>query len=159
MINIDKINSVNGYRFILAPNCSISWRELLGFYLVSCLVALAVGLFFTLQGLWLVLPFSGLEMLALGVALYLTSRKVHRREVITLDHSRIRIEKGIRQVIQSWEFDTTGTRLIDEQKGDRYPRRKLVISAHGKKVEVGDFLDRLEKDELAFKLKDCIIYV
>lgn len=108
----------------------MSWRELQGFYLVSCLVAL-----------------------------YLTSRKVHRREVITLDHSRIRIEKGIRQVIQSWEFDTTGTRLIDEQKGDRYPRRKLVISAHGKKVEVGDFLDRLEKDELAFKLKDCIIYV
>ena len=98
-------------------------------------------------------------MLALGVALYLTSRKVHRREVITLDHARIRIEKGIQQVIQSWEFDTTGTRLIDEQTGDRYPRRKLIISAHGKKVEVGEFLDSLEKDELAFKLKDCIIHV
>ena len=159
MINIDKINSVNGYRFILAPNCSISWRELLGFYLVACLVVLAVGLLFTLQGLWLVLPFSGLEMLALGVAFYLTSRKVHRREVITLDHLRIRIEKGIQQVNQSWEFDTTGTRLIDEQTRAWYPRRKLVISAHGKTVEVGDFLDNLEKDELAFKLKDCIIHV
>ena len=130
MINIDKINSVNGYRFILAPNCSMSWRELQGFYLVSCLVAL-----------------------------YLTSRKVHRREVITLDHVRIRIEKGIRQVIQSWEFDTTGTRLIDEQTSAWYPRRKLVISARGKKVEVGEFLDSPEKDELAFKLKGCIIHV
>jgi uncharacterized membrane protein len=61
MINIEKFVSDNGYRFVLSPNCSISWRELLVFYLVTCLVALAVGLFFTLQGLWMVLPFSGLE--------------------------------------------------------------------------------------------------
>ncbi|MCP4982937.1 MAG: DUF2244 domain-containing protein [Gammaproteobacteria bacterium] len=42
-------------------------------------MALAVGLFFSLHGLWLVLPFSGLEMLVLGLGLYLTSRKVYRR--------------------------------------------------------------------------------
>jgi Integral membrane protein (DUF2244) len=54
---------------------------------VSC------GAFFTLQGLWLVLPFSGLEMLALGIGLYVTSRRVYRREVITLDPECTRIEK------------------------------------------------------------------
>ena len=51
MISIDKASS--GYRFVLSPNCSISWRELLLFYIVISLLALAIGLFFTLQGLWL----------------------------------------------------------------------------------------------------------
>ena len=159
MVNIDKTGSENGYRFTLSPNCSISWRELLVFYLGICVVALAVGLFFSLQGLWLVLPFSGLEMMALGVALYVTSRRVYRREVITLDSKRIIIEKGVRRIHQRWEFETSWARLLDGKSDDRQERRKLLISAHGKYVEVGEFLDNIEKDALAFQLKDCIIRV
>jgi len=55
---------------VLSPNCSIAWRDLVMFYLLTCVIALSIGVFFTLQGLWLVLPFSGLEMLALGYCLY-----------------------------------------------------------------------------------------
>ena len=157
MVSIEKTNSRDGYRFVLSPNCSISWRELVLLYLLTCVVALAVGLFFTLQGLWLVLPFSGLEMLALGAGLYLISRKVHRKEVIILDQNRTRIEKGVVRADQFWEFETSWLRLIDEKSETLNPRRKLALGSHGEFVEVGDFLDNLEKDELAFQLKDCII--
>lgn len=159
MVSIDKVNSSDSFRFVLAPNCSISWRELVAFYVLTCVIALAIGLFFTLQGLWLVLPFSGLEMLALGFCLYLTSRKVYRKEIITLDQRRTRIEKGVQQVDQSWEFETPWIRLIDEQSGAQNHRRKLAIGSHGNYVEVGDFLDNSEKDRLAFQLKECIIRV
>ena len=131
MINIEKINSGAGYRFVLSPNCSISWRELLAFYLLTCVVALAIGVFFTLQGMWLVLPFSGLEMAALGYGLYLTSRKVYRREVITLDEHVTRVEKGVQRVDQSWEFKTPWVRLRDEREGARSGRRRLVIEMSG----------------------------
>jgi len=159
MVSINKVNSGEGYRFVLAPNCSISWPALLLFYLLTCLVALAVGLFFTLQGLWLVLPFSGLEMLALGIGLYVTSRKVYRKEVITLDPERTRIEKGVQRIDQSWEFKTPWIRIIDELPDRRSPRRKLAISMNGESVEVGSFLANSEKEALAFQLKDCIIRV
>jgi uncharacterized membrane protein len=129
------------------------------FYLLTCVVALAVGLFFTLQGLWLVLPFSGLEMLALGFGLYLTSRKVYRKEIITLDQDRVRIEKGVRRVDQSWEFKTPWIRVVEEPQDDRIARRTLAISMNGESVEVGSFLANSEKDELAFQLKGCIIRV
>jgi uncharacterized membrane protein len=157
MVRVDKVNSSDCYRFVLSPNCSISWSELVAFYLFTCLVALAVGLFFTLQGLWLVLPFSGLEMVALGLGLHLTSRKVYRKEVITLDQDRTRIEKGVLQVDQCWGFETSWVRLLDEPPGASNRRRRLALGAHGKYVEVGNFLDNSEKDELAFQLKDCII--
>jgi len=159
MVSIYKVNSGEGYRFVLSPNCSISWTELLLFYFLTCLVALAVGLFFTLQGLWLVLPFSGLEMLALGVGLYVTSRKVYRKEVITLDPEHTRIEKGVQRIDQSWEFKTPWIRIIDELPDRRSTRRKLAISMYGESVEVGSFLANSEKEALAFQLKDCIIRV
>ena len=46
MVSITKVDSGPGYRIVLSPNCSISWRELVLFYLATCLIALAVGLFF-----------------------------------------------------------------------------------------------------------------
>jgi uncharacterized membrane protein len=159
MVSISKDVSGNGFRIVLSPNCSISWRELMLFYLLTCVVAFAVGMFFTLQGLWLVLPFSGIEMLALGFGLYLTSRKVYRKEIITLDQDRVRIEKGVRRVDQSWEFKTPWIRIVEEPQDDRIARRTLAISMNGESVEVGSFLANSEKDELAFQLKDCIIRV
>ncbi|MFZ9036764.1 MAG: DUF2244 domain-containing protein [Gammaproteobacteria bacterium] len=157
MVSVSKFDSSDSFRFVLSPNCSISWRELVLFYIFTCVVALAIGIFFTLQGLWLVLPFSGLEMLALGFALYLTSRKVNRKEVITLDQRRTRVEKGVQRIDQSWEFETPWIRLIDEPAGRLGRGRKLAIGSHGNYVEVGEFLDKSEKDRLAFQLKDCII--
>jgi uncharacterized membrane protein len=159
MVSIEKVQSGDSYRFVLSPNCSISWRELVAFYLLTCVVALAVGLFFSLQGLWLVLPFSGLEMMALGIGLYVTSRRVYRREVITLDQNLTRIEKGVRRVHQRWEFRTPWVRVIDECPNDRSAVRMLAISESGESVEVGSFLAHSEKDALAFQLKDCIIRV
>ena len=50
MVSINKVNSGESYRFVLAPNCSISWPELLLFYFLTCLIALAVVLFFYATG-------------------------------------------------------------------------------------------------------------
>ncbi len=157
MLSIDKAGPDREFRIVLSPNCSISWRELVLFYLFTCVIALAIGIFFLLQGLWLVLSFSGLEMAALGACLYLTSRKVYRREVITLNPERTRVEKGVRRINQSWEFDTPWLRLIDERSGVRNRDRRLAIGTHGNYVEIGGFLGCEEKDALAFQLKDCII--
>ena len=157
MINIDKINLSQSYRLVLLPNRSMGWHELVIFYLFQCVVALAVGLFFAIQGLWLILPFSGLEMLALGSALYLVSRSTHRRQVITLDKSKVRVEKGVYHCDQSWEFNAAWVRLNYRITGKASSRRKLELGSHGRYVEVGEFLTNIEKDALAFQLKECII--
>ena len=158
MIRIDQASG-ESYRIVLSPNCSISWRDLLLFYVFTCVIALAIGVFFSLQGLWLVLPFSGLEMAALGYALYLTSRKVYRQEVITLDQNRTRVEKGVQRIDESWEFETPWLRFVDEPLGPSRRQRRLALGSHGNYVEIGHFLDNTEKDALAFQLKDCIIRV
>jgi uncharacterized membrane protein len=157
MIKIDKFNGSHGYRLVLSPNRSIGWCGLVLFYLFTCLVALGVGLFFAVQGLWLVLPFSGLEMFALGIALYVVSHQTNRRQVITFDNSKVRVEKGAYHCDQSWEFNAGWVRLHYQFTGKFNSGRKLQFECHGSYVEVGEFLDNFEKDALAFQLKDCII--
>ncbi|MEM7563322.1 MAG: DUF2244 domain-containing protein [Pseudomonadota bacterium] len=157
MISIDKDYSGPGCRLVLSPNRSIRWRDLMIFYVFTSGVALAIGLFFLLQGVWMILPFSGLEVMVLGICLYITSKRLYRREIITLSSAKTRIEKGSKQAEQSWEFDTSWIRLRDEKTGGFNRRRKLALGSHGKYVEIGGFLDNFEKDELAFQLKDCII--
>jgi len=93
-------------------------NSLVLFYLFICLVALALGLFFVVQGIWLILPFSGLELLALGITLYVVSRKAHRCQVITFDNSRIRIVKGAYHCDQSWGFDASRVRFHYQVRGD-----------------------------------------
>ena len=157
MIRIDEIHAGAGYRLILTPNCSMNWRHLLVFYFLTCAVAIVIGLLFALQGQWLILPFSGIEMLVLGAVLYITSRKSNRREVITVNKDRVMIEKGRRRSEHQWIFKRCWIRLLDELGGESRPRRKLALGSHGRYTEVGDFLNNIEKDELAFRLKDCII--
>lgn len=157
MIKFGEIESGNGYRLIITPNCSISWRHLVIFYIGTCCVAMIIALFFALQGQWLIVPFSGLEMLALGGALYVSSRKAHYREVITSSDERVKIEKGIQRIKHQWVFERSWIRLRDETYDREKGHRKIALGSHGSYVEVGGFLSDVEKDELAFRLKDCII--
>ena len=85
MITIDRREQGSGYRFVLSPNCSISWRDLVLFYLFTCVVLLAIGIFFTLAGFLAGVTLFRAGNAGTGIGLYLTSRKVYRQEVITLD--------------------------------------------------------------------------
>ena len=132
-------------------------KIIFGLGVASAVATMIIALFFALQGQWLIVPFSGLEMLALGGALYISSRKAHCREVITSCDERVKIEKGIRRIKHQWVFEQSWVRLLDETYDREKGHRKIALGSHGSYVEVGGFLSDIEKDELAFRLKDCII--
>ena len=65
-------------RFLIRPNCSLQWREVVRFYLGIAAVSFGIAVAFALQGAWLVLPFAGIEMAVLGGALYIVARRGYR---------------------------------------------------------------------------------
>ena len=85
----------------------------------------------------MILPFSGLEMLALGVALYVTSRKAHFREVIISSDKRISVEKGIRRIKQKWVFDRCWVKMVRTKYYGRsiVAVEKSLLGSHGSYVE------------------------
>jgi uncharacterized membrane protein len=68
------------------PNCSLTPNQRLWIFSAIVSFSLIVAMGFTLAGAWLVFPFAGMELLALGAAFYVVQRHsgdyesiVHRR--------------------------------------------------------------------------------
>ncbi len=53
--------------FVVMPNKAMPWRQLVWIYSIIASFTLGIALGFFSQGLTLVLPFAGLEVVALGV--------------------------------------------------------------------------------------------
>ena len=73
-----------GARWVFKRNCSVTPRQMLGFYGSISAISLGIGVWFWTQGATLVLLFSCLEVVALGIAFWVYSRHAVDCELITL---------------------------------------------------------------------------
>ena len=94
-----------GWRWHLVRNCSITPRQLAGLYASLCVVSVAVGAGFWLQGATLVAPFAVLELVLVGLAFLIYARHATDGERIRLEHGRLEVEveragKVLRTVFQ-----------------------------------------------------------
>jgi uncharacterized membrane protein len=99
------------HRFELSPNCSLTQGSALVFYLGIVTVSLAVAVGFAIAGYWPILPFAGLELLALGAALRWSLQQGRRRELIRVEDSRVLVRKTCRQGQREFEFIRPWTRV------------------------------------------------
>ena len=142
--------------FVIAPNQSMSWKELLLVYSSIAGVSLAIAIYFWVQGLTLVLPFSGLELLALGAALYITAWRGGTREVITITDDSVHVETGRDRPELSHDFQRYWTKVVLRQPWVAWYPSKLLLCSHGREIEVGRFLNEEERRGLAEILRSAI---
>lgn len=64
------------------------------FFAIALAVSMTIATGFALAGAWPIMPFAGLEMLALGLALRMCARKARRYELIAIDEDRIEIRRA-----------------------------------------------------------------
>lgn len=140
-------------RFTLKPNCSLSWRwvrRLVG-GLACCI--LGVGAYWVSLGAWLVLPFTGLELLVLGLGFYLSSVAGHRREVIEIVGDDLRILRGGRRLEEVTRLSRYWARAtLSHDPSGWYPSR-LVLRCHGRRIEIAARLVEAEREDLAAELQ------
>lgn len=144
------------HRFELSPNCSLTKASALVFYLGIVTVSMTVAVGFALAGYWPILPFAGLELLALGVALRWSLREGQRRELIQVDESHVLVSKTGRKGEHEFEFARPWTRVeLIKARTATWPRR-LVLRSKGRAVEVGGFLTDSERASLGERLAEII---
>jgi len=146
----------DGYRFIIRPNCALSWRitKLVLLFFSGCLVVVAA--YFAALGAWLVLPFAGLELLVLAAGFYLNALAGHTREVIEIEGPVLRVLRGRRclEEVAGLPVNWARVELRRDPRG-WYPSR-LLLCCHGKGIEVGATLVEAEREELATALSDNV---
>lgn len=141
---------------ILKPNNSASWHSNMMLLASLAMLALVISTFFLMQGLWLIMPFSGLEVLALFSCLYLCARANIKAEVITFTSDKVVIERGRIFAEKSWEYHRSRTKIfVKRPKLEDHPP-KIVICSHGRETELGLFLNSDDKTMLVKKLRKII---
>jgi uncharacterized membrane protein len=141
---------------IAQPNCSANWRSNQLVLLAISIPSLAIAIGFALMGAWPILPFAGLELLALGSALYYVNWKLQYRHVITLSDDSVRIDKGFYVPKESWKFPRQGTGLAIVPEQHPWDGPALSLQRTGESVLVGEFLNRDDSLKLADLLRQEI---
>ena len=89
---------------VVKPNHSATWRHNLWLLAALAVPSLGAGIAFALLGAWPILPLAGLELTALGGALYWVNWKLEYRHVIRLTDELVTIDKGYFVPKRSWRF-------------------------------------------------------
>ena len=153
MIAAERDYNKSNVRFVIQPNCSISWTGTRICFAGISLVAFVIAAMFAFKGAWLILPFAGLEIVALGIGLYLTACKNKEREIVSILDDVVRIERGRYYPRQVHELTRAWTRVeLQETRQSWYPSR-LTMRCGGQIVEVGAKLNEEERVQLAREIR------
>jgi uncharacterized membrane protein len=139
-------------RIEICPNCSLSVRGAVMFFGSLCFVSFGIAGMLAIQGFWPILPFAGLEMLALGLALKVSLGRRFHRQTITVTDEQISIESRDRLDSSQVVFPRHWAQVKLRRPASRLHPSRLTIESHGRQCELGSFLTEAERRGLALRL-------
>lgn len=130
----------------LRPNKSSSLRQNVLFFGMLSLICITFGVGFFIVGAPLILPFAGLEILALITIIKLNRDWSNQLQILAIDKLHVKITNNERNKI----YDRFLSKfLIQEKNGAKV----ILLQSHKEQIEIGRFLTADEKDELIAILK------
>lgn len=128
--------SEQGVEWSLKRNCSVTPAQLGWLYASICVVSLGVAGVFWSQGATLVLPFSVLELIAVGAAFLVYARHATDGDRISLLEGRLVVEQETAGRTKRCEFAREWVRVEPQDDDDQM----IEVRGGGQSVRVGRFL-------------------
>jgi len=139
---------------VIQPNRNLSWKTTKQVFLFLACCLFAVAAYFFSLGAWLITPFVGLELLVIGVGLYLQCLSAHRQQIIQIGEENISITDCKGRQLAS--FPKAWLKVVHTRDPKGWYPSRLFIGSHGKYVEIGKNLVESERNTLADNLRCAI---
>jgi len=138
--------------WLLKRNCALTPRQLLLFYLSLIGVSSLIATGFALIGAWMIMPFAGLEMAVLGIALAAYARHALDHERVTLGSGELVVETVVagKSVITRMN---AGLARVDIGAHFRSP---IMLVERRCAVQVGRYVSDTERRAFAQELKRAL---
>ncbi|ANC93217.2 DUF2244 domain-containing protein [Azospirillum humicireducens] len=135
----------NGYRTLMA---------------VVILLNLVVAGIFVANGAWPVVPFCGLDVLALWLAFRVSYRSARQYERVRLTETSLTVQRvHWKAPERHWSFHPHWLRITHTERADHDrsgPAGQVTLTSHGQSVGVGSFLTPDERSSFARALDDAL---
>lgn len=141
-------NNNDSLQIVLTPNRSATWQFNCTVLKLFGIVVFGIAIGWSLMGVWIVLPFAGIEFALLVYFVYRTSHDCYRKEVLHLEDNRIRFERGRRFPTAQIEFDRNACEFIKQNPNHVWSAAAIKLRCRGKYTRIGRFLNRDDVDQL-----------
>lgn len=138
--------------FDLRRNFSLQPRQLMLAYALVCALSVVVGAGFWWQGVRVVGVFTGLELLAVGVAMWVVARHAADRESILLSGRELAVEQRFGPAIERLSFRAEWVR-VEPVAG---VGSLVELSGEGRSVRVGRHVRPELRGDLADELRRAL---
>lgn len=148
---IADVDSYNSFRVTFKPNSALSADNKIKVVILLAIIPLLIGVGFSLVGAWLVMPFVGLEILALAIAFYYINNHEADYESISIDGDSLVVERSTSQQVSQDVINPYWVKILQHKlpNGELH----LYLQSHGKEIEVGRYLTSEQRELLAKQLK------
>ena len=123
-------------QWLFKKNCSFTPKQVGIFYLAQSTLSLIVASFFLYQGVWLILPFTLLELAVLAIALLIYARHATDYEKIDIRQGELLVETSNAGKVMQFVFNPSWVR-VDSVLNSQKLRS---INYQGQVLEVGRFI-------------------
>lgn len=133
---------------VIEPNHSASWRAN---RLIIALLAIwcgSIGIFFAVLGLWPVIPFLGLEVLAVATGLYYACWKLRYRHVLRFANGVIVVEKGTYYPRFTWRLPCRSASVSVAIPPHPWDPLTIELCSPAERIALGNFLNKEESQRL-----------
>lgn len=151
-LEVPEVPGDGEFAFVSKRNCSMSPGMVLALLGLTAAVHLGIGTAFAVLGLWMVLPFAGIEIAAVAAAFYLNGRHAGDYERLALADGRLRLDVQDGEALQTHEFNPAWVRVVVRQDTRRPVR--VALRSHGREVEIGRHLDGPGRQRYAALLRE-----
>jgi uncharacterized membrane protein len=135
--------------WLMKRNCSLSPRQVGWFYFSIVCISTAIAVFLAAwHGAWLVLPFAGLELLGLGIALLAYARHATDYERVSVTDGMLVVETASASRVTREVFNPRWVRV---ELGESF-RALVVLRSDKRVVRVGCHLDPIRRRKFAQEL-------
>jgi uncharacterized membrane protein len=138
--------------WFLRRNCSVTPVQLGWLYATWCVLSLGIATFFWYRGAVLILPFTWVELAAVGAAFLAYARHATDGETISLRGRRLVVELENAGHLERAEFDRERVR-VEPSVADR---SLIQLSGQGRLVNVGRYLRPELRPALAQEIRRAL---
>jgi uncharacterized membrane protein len=139
---------------IAQPNHSANWRLNKFVIILFCMWWSLVALIFVAKGLWPIVPFAGLEVGGLALALYYVCWKLQQRHVLRFDEQQLTLQKGAYYPRFTWQFARDTVSLSVEVQSHPWDPLKIFLCSREQQIPLGNFLNKDDSKRLLALLRE-----
>lgn len=136
----------NATEITLTPNRSANWSQIKLWLCLLSLPAIIVGMGWFVAGVWIILPFVGLELALLCVLMYRVCYQNYRREQIRIDRDNVTFTAGISKTDKEYIFTRPDCYLNVHKPTSPMDNLQLFLRNDSHSFAIGEFLNNEEKE-------------